>query len=102
MSAPDAWRRQFPTPALLDVVDAFATLVADRAADRVAERLGARPEVERAGFSPKEAAGYLGMGEATVRRLVESGAIKAGHLGGRVVIHRAELDRLMLGEVCAS
>lgn len=93
-----AWRRQFPSAELLDVVDAVATLVAERTATEVAARIGAgRAPVERMGLSPAEAAEYLGVGEATVRRYIDQGVITVGHLGSRVLIHRGELDRILRG-----
>lgn len=98
----DAWRRQFPTGSLLDVVDAVADLVAARCADKVAERLGERPAVEKVGLSLREAAVYLGCSTSHVHKMVGEGLIRSARLGDRVIIHRAELDRLMLGEELAS
>jgi excisionase family DNA binding protein len=98
MSA-DGWKRQFPTGDLLAVVDAVADLVAERVADRLSTR---EPQLERAGFSLREAGAYLGCSASHVSKMVDEGRIKAAHLGGRTIIHRQELDRLMLGEQAAS
>lgn len=97
-----AWRRQFPNAQLHDVIDAMADLLAERCADKVAGRMGERPTVEKMGYSPKDAADYLGCSERHVRTMIDSGQIRAGQLGQRVIVHRSELDRVMLGEAGAA
>lgn len=96
----DAWRRQFPNAELHDVIDAVVDLIATRCAEKMAA--GERPAVEKMGYSPKEAADYLGCSERHVRTMIDSGQIRAGQLGSRVIVHRSELDRVMLGEAVAS
>lgn len=93
--AGDAWKR-LAGPTLIEAID----YVIDELADRVAERIDTepRPQIERVGFSPAEAAAALGMSESTVRSRIDDGTIRAGRIGGRVIIHRRELDRLLLGE----
>lgn len=99
----DAWRRQFPTGSVLDIVD-LIDAVADLVADRVAERLdsSAKPAVEQMGFDLREAGAYLGCSAAHVSKMVDTGVIPALRLGGRVVISRAALDALLAGEDLAS
>lgn len=52
--------------------------------------------------SVKEAAEYLRVSERTVRRLVDTGKLEAGRVGGsergRLVISYANLDRLAAGD----
>lgn len=92
----DTWRRLFPQSGVLDVVDAIADLVADRVVERLDR--STKPVTERIGLSPSEAAQALGMAESTVHTRIKDGTIKAGRIGGRTVIHRSEIDRLLLGE----
>lgn len=93
--ARDTWKRTFPHHALVEIVDAVADLIADRVAERIDHR--SKPAVERVGLSVEEVAQAIGVAESTVRLRIKDGTIKAGQLGGRTIIHRSELDRLLLG-----
>lgn len=91
--AADTWRRTFPTGELLDALDGFAELVAAKVAER--STTPAVSTIERVGYSPAEAAAYLGIGETTVRDHIRQGSLAAVKLGSRTVIHRDELERFL-------
>lgn len=50
----------------------------------------------KAGLSVPEAAAMSGESEASIRRLVRRGVLARAPHTGRVIIHRAELDRWLL------
>lgn len=95
----DSWKR-LVGPDLMAGIDALVEVVAERVAERVLDQIGgsAKPGVERLGYSVDEAAAALGMSTSTVRERIKDETIRAGHVGGRVIIHRRELDRLLLGD----
>jgi excisionase family DNA binding protein len=64
-------------------------------------------EIERAAFNQVEAAQYLGVSDKTIRKLLKEGTIRCAHVGSRVLIAKAELDRFLVGDIgdewaCAS
>ncbi len=50
---------------------------------------------ERAAYGVAQAAEALSVGKSTVWRLIKDGRIKPIQLGGRTIIRRSELDRLL-------
>lgn len=94
----DTWKRQ-AGPDLISALDFLVEAIAERVAERVIDELGGnRPSVERVGLGPSEVAEALGMSASTVRERIKDGTIRAGQIGGRIIVHRRELDRLLLGE----
>ena len=51
--------------------------------------------VERAALRIDEAARYIGIGRASLYRLMDSGAIRSFHVGKRRLVLRSELDRFI-------
>ncbi len=51
--------------------------------------------VERAALRIDEAARYIGIGRASLYRLMDSGAIRSFHVGERRLVLRSELDRFI-------
>lgn len=81
-----------PRRALDALLDAFADLVADK----LLERMGPRepePLADNATFTVKEAAEYLGVSEASVRRWGRQGQFPLLRHGSRVMIHKRDLDK---------
>jgi excisionase family DNA binding protein len=90
-----------------DPFSEFVAAMADAVAEAVIDRLRSdggltKPKVERLAYSVAEAADALGMAESTVRDRIKDGTIRTARIGGRVLIHRSELDRLLLGDRAAS
>ena len=50
-------------------------------------------------LSPEEAGHYLGVGRATLYRLLGSGALASFHIGRRRLILRSEIDRFIAEQV---
>jgi excisionase family DNA binding protein len=46
-------------------------------------------------YSPEHAAALLGLSSTTVRRRIKDGSIASARLGRRVLVTRAELERLL-------
>lgn len=55
-------------------------------------------DISDQGFSIKEAAIRLGLGESTLRRLIKQGKIKATRIGGKIVIPAGEIRSLLRGK----
>jgi excisionase family DNA binding protein len=53
--------------------------------------------VPKMGFSFSEAAEYTGLSESSLRRAAKRGELAVKDVGGRRVITRSELDRLLRG-----
>lgn len=49
---------------------------------------------ERVAYTPAQLAEALGLGEASVRRYIREGHLKATKLGGRLFISASEVDRV--------
>lgn len=52
-------------------------------------------EITPQAFNRKEAAGYLGIAENTLVKLLNSGRIKCIHAGRRLIIPKRELDKFL-------
>jgi excisionase family DNA binding protein len=55
----------------------------------------AKPELERLGYSIKEAAQVTGLGVRTIYRLLAAGTLESVKVGDRNIIKAASLRRLM-------
>lgn len=80
--------------AMTAVLDALAGSVADKVTAAVLARLDA-PRVPPAAFRLPDAADYLAVSLATLRRLIDRGDIEPVRLGSRVTIPRERLDALL-------
>lgn len=81
-----------PQGALETLLDAFADLVADKLLERMG-RQEPEPLPDNATFTVKEAAEYIGISEASIRRWGKQGQFPIVHHGSRVVIYKRDLDK---------
>lgn len=81
-----------PRGALDALLDAFADLVADKLLERM-ERQEPEPLKDETTFTVEEAAKYVGVHPASIRRWGKQGQFPLTYHGSRVVIHKQDLDK---------
>lgn len=81
-----------PKGALDTLLDAFADLVADKLLERMEPR-EPEPLQDDTTFTVEEAAEYIGVHEASIRRWGKQGQFPLIRHGSRVMIHKRELDK---------